>query len=102
MIYKRQTKNKQEIRKKLIDYNYELEYKDAVKKGLEIFNDKIVGETWTKEVEFIITKCDFNWKMIPSDNKILTFCECEVFNISSTRYYRTFIYINEKIEKSDI
>ena len=102
MIYKRKTKNKQEIRKKLINYNYELEYKDAVKKGLEIFNDKIVGETWTKEVEFIITKCDFNWKMISSDNKILTFCECEVFNINSTRYYRTLIYINKKIGKSDI
>lgn len=102
MIYKRETKNKQEIRKKLIKYNYEIDYKDAVKKGLEIFNDKNTGEIWAKEVEFIITKCDFNWKMISSDNEIQTFCECVVFNINSTGYYTASIYINQKIGKSDI
>ena len=102
MINKRKIKNKQEIRKKLIKYNYELNYEDAVKKGLEIFNDKNVGETWSKEVEFIITNCDFNWKTITIAGKFRTFCECVVFNINSTAYYRASIYVNQKMGKSDI
>ncbi len=102
MIYKRETKNKQEIRKKLIKYNYEIDYKDAVKKGLEIFNDKNTGEIWAKEVEFIITKCDFDWKEISVNNNSQTFCECIVFNINSTCYYRAPIYINQKIGDIDI
>lgn len=102
MIIKREIKNKQEIRKKLIKYNYELDYKDAVKKGFEIFNDKSIGETWTKEVEFIITNCDFNWKSITIDGRFRTFCECVVFNINSTAYYKASIYINQIIGKLDI
>jgi len=102
MVLKRKIKNKQEIRKKLINYNYELDYKDALKKGLEIFNDKSVGETWTKEVTFIITKCDFDWKTITSADKFQTFCECVVFNINSTTYYRALIHINQKLGKFDI
>jgi hypothetical protein len=102
MITKRKTKNKQEIRKRLIKYNYELEYKVAVKKGLEIFNDKIVGETWTREVNFIITKCDFNWTTISVSNYSQTFCECIVFNINSTCYYRASIYFNQKTVGMDI
>lgn len=102
MIYKRETKNKQEIRKKLIKYNYEIDYKDAVKKGLEIFNDKNVGEIWTREADFIITKCDFDWKVISSRNNSQTFCECTIFNINSTCYFRASIIINRKIDGIDV
>lgn len=102
MINKRRTKNKQEVRKKLVVHNYELDYKNSVKKGLEIFNDKNIGEIWTREANFIITKCDFDWKAISVNNNSQTFCECVVFNINSTSYYRASIYINQKMENLDI
>lgn len=102
MTNNKHIKNKKEIRKKLIKYNYELDYKDAVKKGLEIFNDKNLGETWTKKVDFIITKCNFDWKTIKNKDKFQTCCECVVFNINSTAYYRAIIHINQKMGKFDI
>jgi hypothetical protein len=98
MTTKKQIKNKLAFRKKLIRYDYELDYKDSVRKGLEIFNDKNVGEIWNRGAYFIITKCDFDWKVISSSNNSQTFCECIVFNINSDCCYRASIFINQKIE----
>lgn len=96
MTNKKQIKDKLAIRKKLIRYNYELEYKDSVRKGLEIFNDITVGEIWTRKADFIITKCDFDWKAIHLNKNLEFICDCEVYNKNTNSYYNASIISNSE------
>ncbi len=102
MIIKKQIKNKLQIRNKLIKYNYELDSNDSVKNGMEIFNDQRFDEIWIRKANFIITKCDFDWKVITKSNNSQIYCECMVFNLNSTSYYNAAIFINQKMSERDI
>jgi hypothetical protein len=77
-VLKRKIKDKRELRRKLITFDYRLDK--------ETFNNKNKGEIWSRKAKFIIKKCDFNWEFLRANTNIFV-CDCKAFNKKSKKLF---------------